>query len=829
MHLASGTRLGRYEIRHRIGSGGMGEVYLAWDPELEREIAIKVLRADRDESAERTRRFVQEAKAASAFSHPNVAHVYEIGSEGVLRYIAMEVVQGETLRNRIARGEIPVDDVISIASQIAAALSAAHGSGIVHRDMKPENVIVRPDGYVKVLDFGLAKLVRRDSEAATLLKTGPGVVMGTLRYMAPEQFGGSDVTPSADVFSLGVVIYEMLTGRRPFDGDDATGIARAILSEDPVPPTSLRPSIPPRLCEILTKALQKSPSLRYPGGAELLEDLKQLSRETTAAAFESSRSELAAPRRRRRTAILIVLLVVLAAAAVIVATIRAQRLREARAAIDAAQALLDGRRFVEAWELASSAAARLPNDPRLQAIVAASSTEVTFESEPAGADVYLERYRGDGSRVRAGTTPLTIALPTTDYVVTFEKQGFATASRSLPLSPMVSMGLAVQPPPATVTSRLLEAGKSLPRMVYVEGGTYRLTGWSRASDRAVDLADFFIDRFEVSNQEFEEFVRDGGYRRPELWKHPFELEGRILTFEEAIARLRDTTGLPAPRFWIGGAPPPGKEAHPVTGVTWYEAAAFAAWKGKALPTVFQWERAARYPVQGALGSALPWGRVTEGVDVADRANFLGKGTMPVDSMPFGMSPWGAFHMAGNVSEWLVNSYPPGFAVRGGSWNDQIYSFGRTGSLPAFFASEQVGFRCVNASGAAEDQGAFALEATTSVPEYRPVGDAAFNEIRKLYDYTPTPASARVVESVETSAWTRQKIEFESSGKVVPAYLYLPKGFAPPFQVIHFSPAGDVAGGYRELTASIEVVLAAHIRGGRAVFSVVSEGFIGRPS
>ncbi|HVS33077.1 MAG TPA: protein kinase, partial [Thermoanaerobaculia bacterium] len=343
MTLVSGTRLGRYQIRHKLGSGGMGEVYLAWDPELEREVAIKVLRADQDESPERTRRFVQEAKASSAFSHPNVAHVYEIGTAGDLRYIAMEVVQGETLRQRIARGEMPVDDVISIASQIAAALSAAHGSGIVHRDMKPENVIVRPDGYVKVLDFGLAKLVRLDSEAETLLKTRPGAVMGTPCYMAPEQFGGSDVTPPADVFSLGVVLYEMLTGRRPFDGDDNTALARAILSEDPVPPTKLRDAIPSRLCEILTKALQKDPELRYPSAAELLEDLKQVSRETTAAAVVSSRSELAAPRRRRWIAIAITLLTLIVAAVVIVAAQRVQSLREARAAVDEAQRLVDKR------------------------------------------------------------------------------------------------------------------------------------------------------------------------------------------------------------------------------------------------------------------------------------------------------------------------------------------------------------------------------------------------------------------------------------------------------------------------------------------------------
>jgi eukaryotic-like serine/threonine-protein kinase len=829
MTLSPGTRLGRYEIRHKLGSGGMGEVYLAWDPELEREVAIKVLRADNDESPERTRRFVQEAKAASAFSHPNVAHVYEIGTAGDLRYIAMEVVQGETLRQRIGRGEIPVDDVINIGSQVAAALAAAHGSGIVHRDMKPENVIVRPDGYVKVLDFGLAKLVRRDSEAATLLKTRPGAVMGTPRYMAPEQFGGSDVTPPADVFSLGVVLYEMLTGRRPFDGDDNTALARAILSEDPVPPTKLRDAIPPRLCEILTKALQKDPGLRYPTAAELLEDLKLVSRESTAAAFESLQAEAAAPRKRRLAIIAAALAAVIVIGAAAVAFHRSARVREAREAIDEAERLVAEFRWLDAWEVASRAASALPDDPRLLTIRSAISARVTFDSDPPGSTVYLERFGDSAGRVAAGTTPFTIEhVPAADYIVTFEKSGYEPAYRTLPLAPRVTINLAIPPGASTLSVRLLESTEDNDGMVLVEGGTYRLAGWSRPSDRAVELEDFLIDRHEVSNRDFEAFVRDGGYRRVEFWQHPFELDGRILSFDEAMARLRDTTGLPSPRFWIGGAPPPGKEDHPVVGVTWYEAAAFAAWKGKTLPTVYQWEKAARFVLPTALGSAMPWGDLREGTDVTQRANFLGRGTMAVDSMPFGLSPWGALHMAGNVAEWCLNPSPPGHAVRGGSWNDAIYQFGQTASLPGFFASDQVGFRCVSVSGSGSDQGSFPLDGEMTIPEYRPVDDAAFAEIRARYEYAPSPLQSRVVESIETTSWTREKIEYEVGGTTVPAYLYLPKGYSQPFQVIHFSPAGDVAAGYRELTASIEVLLAPQIREGRAVFSVVMEGFLGRP-
>ncbi|HUO83968.1 MAG TPA: SUMF1/EgtB/PvdO family nonheme iron enzyme, partial [Thermoanaerobaculia bacterium] len=255
-------------------------------------------------------------------------------------------------------------------------------------------------------------------------------------------------------------------------------------------------------------------------------------------------------------------------------------------------------------------------------------------------------------------------------------------------------------------------------------------------------------------------------------------------------------------------------------------AAYAEWKGRKLPTVHQWERAARHPATSALASAFPWGFVGEGVDATERANFIGKGTMPVDSMPFGASPWGAHHMAGNVSEWCRNELPPGRAARGGAWSDAIYAFGQTAGYPAFYSAPTLGFRCV--TGASGDEGDFPLTPEGYVPTYEPAGDAAFEELRRRYDYRRDPLTARVIERVETPDWTREKIEYTVAGKNVPAYLYLPKRFQRPLQVIHFAPAGDVAGGWRTLPSSIESRLAPLIRGGRAIFAVELEGFLGRP-
>jgi serine/threonine protein kinase len=822
MNLAPGTRLGRFEVRALLGAGGMGEVYRAFDHDLEREVAIKVLRDGSGESGQRTRRFIQEAKAASGLRHPNVAHVYEIGSHDDLRFIAMEMVEGETLRKRLGRGAMSIDETLDIATQIAAGLAAAHKAGIVHRDIKPENVIITPDGYAKVLDFGLAKLRElRGDDAATVLKTTPGVAMGTISYMAPEQLAGGDVTPAADVFSLGVVLYEMVAGRRPFEGATTTEIVSSILSKAPRPIHETQPDIPPKLEAVIAKALAKNADQRYRDAAEVHEQLRQISREAVV---------LVQPSRRSGTTLKMAIAVV--AIALIFAggwaVMRAKRRREAMQKIDSAERSLKEHKLADAYETAISAASILPENNRLRDILSSSSSRLTIESDPPGATIFLQRFKGPEQRIRMGVTPLAIPrIARADYLLTLEKSGYATATRpisTLPLYNKTGDPFVIETP--TVRMKLAEASKVPAGMVFVEGGAYRLGGYYRPSERAIELRDFFIDRYEVSNREFEQFVRDGGYRRRELWKHPFIDAGKTLPFEQAMQRFHDTTGLPGPRGWSGGAPPAGHENHPVSDVTWYEAAAFAEWKGKKLPSIYQWEKAGRYPLTTGISYSFPWGLVGEGVDMTERANFLGRGTMPVDSMPFGMSSWGAYHMAGNVSEWCRNPDPPGYAVRGGAWKDNGYAFGQTAAYPPFFSAPTLGFRCVLGGGG--DEGDFALSPLGFIPVYKAVDDQTFAEYRRRYEYKQGPLNARVVETIETPDWKREKITYVVAGKIVLAYLYLPKGFRPPLQVIHFAPAGDVTAGYRTLPQSIESQHAPLIRGGRALFSVVLEGFLGRP-
>lgn len=284
MPLPPNTHLGRYEIRSLLGKGGMGEVYLAQDTELERTIALKLLPAGIASDQQRMRRFIQEAKAAATLSHPNIAHIYEIGRVDDISFISMEYVDGETLRQRMTLTRMKLLEALDIAVQAASALAAAHVAGIVHRDVKPENIMLRRDGYIKVLDFGLAKLTDQqssDSEAATkaLVKTDSGVVMGTTRYMSPEQVRGLVVDARTDIWSLGVVLYEIAAGQAPFEGDTASDVIVSILEREPSPLIRYLPEVPTELQRIVRKALRKDREERYQTAKDMALDLKNLRRE----------------------------------------------------------------------------------------------------------------------------------------------------------------------------------------------------------------------------------------------------------------------------------------------------------------------------------------------------------------------------------------------------------------------------------------------------------------------------------------------------------------------------------------------------------------------
>ena len=330
MSLASGTKLGPYEIQSLLGAGGMGEVYRARDTRLDRTVAIKILPTNFSADGERLRRFEQEARAAAALNHPNILAIFDIGNAGDISaengspYIVSELLEGETLRERMRDGVLPLRKAIDYGSQVARGLAAAHDKGIVHRDLKPENVFVTKDGHVKILDFGLAKLTAGvnalDLTSAPTMGAGaidqhttPGVVLGTLGYMSPEQVRGLPSDHRSDIFSLGAILFESLSGKRAFKGDTSADAMSAILKEDPPEISELNRAVPPAIDRIVRHCLEKNPADRFDSARDVAFGLEALSTVSSSAGVEAAVG--AAPAARLRTPLLVAIPVILLVAA----------------------------------------------------------------------------------------------------------------------------------------------------------------------------------------------------------------------------------------------------------------------------------------------------------------------------------------------------------------------------------------------------------------------------------------------------------------------------------------------------------------------------------
>lgn len=860
--LKSGEKIGSFQIIRMIGSGGMGEVYLAKDLRLNRNVALKFLSLS-DETA--NKRFLREAQSAAALEHPHICTIHEIAEEKGFNFIVMQYVEGETLSNLIKQNPLRIQDALDITIQIADALSEAHARGIVHRDIKSANIIVSPNNQIKVLDFGLAKRVTLDAlESESSFKTllsAPGMILGTVSYMSPEQVRGQEVDNRSDLWSLGVVLYEMITGKTPFKGDNTVERLAAILYQEPEKDTE----IPKELAKILVKSLQKEPKNRYQTAFEMIEELRHLKQELdfeeqllvhvstatgdgeineriTQYLNEHPTIEITAPGFTGQTKqkfdwskLIFSSIIVLLIAVGGFYFWKYYRFNQARENLKKVEELATVERNFEAYDLAVQIESILPNDETLTKLMPTISNTLSVNSEPGGAKVYLRRYTKDVNgnfpeKQLIGETPINnLRIARGPYILQIEKEGFAPFERTISgIIPRVG-GSFIDSPPLKIETKLLERNKVPDRMVFVPGGDYSLVNWSRSTEKKVNLDGFFIDKFEVSNVEFKEFISAGGYLRKNLWKHQFFKDGKPISVEDALNEFKDKTGLPAPRSWTNQTYPEGKANYPVTDITWYEAAAYAEFRGKSLPTVFQWEKAARDGAFDPRYNAMPWGFIRQGETTDKRANFRGTNTVEVESNEFGMSPFGVYNMAGNVSEWNLNQSPDGFITSGGAWNDLAYSFGDYGEYPGFYASNRIGFRCVlNLPESKSDEGGQMIP-PAETPDYKPSTDSDFKLWLTHYEYDKTPLNANIVEVIETEDWQREKISFTGEGgeKAI-AYLYLPKNVPKPIQVLHYVPPGDVVRGIRSLPDSIEMFAAPFIKSGRAIFGVVLKGYMERP-
>jgi formylglycine-generating enzyme required for sulfatase activity/dienelactone hydrolase len=823
--LAPGTVIAqRYEILGELGMGGMGVVYRARDLRLERTVALKFLPPALNVDEHAKRRFLTEARAAAALEHVNVCTVYEIGeTESGQLFIAMAVVEGESLRRVIERGPVPAAQAADIARQLAFALQSAHARGIVHRDVKPGNVMLGPGGIVKLVDFGVAKL-----EGSTV--TTGGATPGTAAYMSPEQVRGEEIDHRADLWALGVVLYEMLAGTRPFAGGTDATVAHAIVTRDPARLRALDSRIPAALDDVVARALEKDRARRFQSADEMLAALRHTDEPTAAAA----------PRRTAFSRPAVVALLG-AAAVLLVATAlagsavwRRFTTERARDSISRIEQLAERGSYGEAYALATKAARLLPSDSAVRRLMSVVADRLTVVSDPAGATVWLRRVRDDGSlapdSVLAGVTPIRDRRARGDYRVDIRKQGFVPVARiasSALNRAESSLGVPIDVK-IEVSLRAPEPGTN--GMVFVPGSRYAMVGREAPTRDSVTLSDFYIDAYEVTNAQYREFMVAGGYSDPKYWKYPFVLDGRTISWADAMRRFVDRTGLPGPRGWSSQEFPPNEARHPVAGVTWYEAAAYAAFAGKRLPSIFEWEKAARDGRYTHFDRfVMPWGLADPTHGVARRANFGSSGTVPVDSHASGISPYGAYNMAGNVEEWVANPTGQWRIVTGGAWDDPMYVFANYLAVSGFHASPSLGFRCArDAAGTVATASEFEMPPGRGTPEYRPVDDATYRSLLRYYAYDRAPLDASVVERLTTRDWTRETIRLAGPWRdPTVVYLYLPIRATRPLQTIAFVPGSNT---FFEAGPSGETerIMGPHVKAGRAVFTVLFKGMVGRP-
>ena len=663
--LSPGARLATYEIRSPIGAGGMGEVYRAYDSKLQREVAVKVLPQSLANDRDTLARFEREALAVAALSHPNILAIYDFGQQGDIAYAVMELLEGHTLREKLKAGPLTPNLVLHYALQIVQGLVAAHDKDLVHRDLKPENLFVTRDGRVKILDFGLAKRVERapvgDETGAPTIEghTQAGMVVGTVGYMSPEQLLGLEIDHRTDLFSLGIVLYEMVARRAPFQGSSAVAIADAILHRQPAELADK--SVPTQLKAIIRRLLEKEREKRYSTAGETLADLKALE-----ASLAPGRLRLS---MKARIGVAAAAALVLAIGGVLWRRAARERWALETAAPEIAR-LLDASRPVDAAALAAKARVILPKDPNIEKLWQRATGDASIDSEPAGAEISARLYTANPDAwEKLGTTPLTTRIADTFFVFRLSRPGSSpvTFLDGLPAEWKIVMPAEGSVPAFMQPVAAGPAGLGWPFAVV--GG---------AEELPVD--GFFVDRFETTNEEYKRFVDAGGYEKPEYWKQPFVRSGATVGWEEAMTSFRDSTSRPGPATWVGGTFPKDQARHPVSGVSWYEAAAYAEFAGKSLPTIYHWNRAAQPYCDAAI---LPG------------SNFLGPGTQPV-GQPGTLSGFGTSDMAGNVKEWCWNeTTSEGRCILGGGFGEATYLFIQTDARSPWHREPNFGFRLVS--------------------------------------------------------------------------------------------------------------------------------------
>jgi dienelactone hydrolase len=617
--------------------------------------------------------------------------------------------------------------------------------------------------------------------------------------MSPEQVACESLDQQSDVWSLGAVLYELLTGHPPFNGENEWAVMNAIRTQAPEIPSARHPEIPPEVDQLVLRALAKSKTERFESATAFLNAAKDCRTElveSPAATRAISGQNAVLFRPRVALPLVLVVLLLLGTLGVWFAAGGRDARWAREEALPEVKRLLDNDQYSAAFVLAEQAERHIPDDPTLAQLWPQISRRMSFTTTPDGATVSYAAFAPTATPatwINVGRSPLRdVRLPLGPFHLRVEGTGFETME-------------ALMGPTAPELRIALDAVGSIPgRMVRIPGGDLRI-GLAAFDDYPPQRAPaYLIDKYEVTNREFKAFVDAGGYRDRQHWEHPIEKEGRVLAWQDAMDQFRDQTGRPGPSTWEGGTYSQGQDDHPVSGVSWYEAAAYAKFRGRDLPTVYHW-----------LG-----GTVTgQAAYVMPLSNIGGRGLMRAGS--FLPGPRGTYDMAGNVKEWCVNRLGTDRFILGGAWNEPSHLFFEHDARDPFSRLPGYGFRTVDYLGAKPEQLTALMRPVERVPRNyaaeAPASDEVFGAYLAQFAYDPMPLKATPVSVDETSEyWRKETVTFDAAygGERISADLFLPRNVQPPFQTILFFPGSGAIqqASSKERSMTIDYV----IKSGRAV-------------
>ena len=797
-----GAAVGRYKLLQELGHGGFGVVFLAEQSEPYRRVALKILKPGMD-TKEIIARFAAEEAALALMEHPNIARVFDSGATPSGRpYFVMELVQGVPITEYCDLHNLTPDERLRLFIDVCRATQHAHQKGVIHRDLKPSNILVAVrDGtpVVKVIDFGIAKAVSQPLTNHTVV-TGPRAVLGTPLYMSPEQagIGPLGVDTRTDIYSLGVVLYELLTGVTPFDRKRLSSaspdeVCRIIREEEPARPSTKvgtlgdtattvaqhRKTEPRRLSKlikgdldwIVMKAMEKDPTRRYDTAKDLAEDVQRyLDHQPVEASPPAPLYRLGKFVRRNRRAAMVTAATVLALSFGGAATwrigaemagrvaneIKVRQLEELdRKIIPEIEKRKKEEDFSGAVELAKPWRSRFPDHVRLAELWHAVTVNWTVITSEPGARVSRKTYGVKNAPwEELGRTPLDrVPVARGFYHWKIEQEGHDAIE-----------GCA-GPEEVEIRRTLLPAGVTPAGMVRV---TFQ------GPDGRVKY--FFIDRCEVTNREYKEFVDAGGYRRSEFWLVPVMQDGKAIALDDALKTFVDSTGRPGPVGWANGTYPAGEDSLPVRGISWYEAAAYALFRGKTLPTIEQWTAAASVDL------------VTY---IAPHSNMNSDGPAPVGSYQ-APSQFGVYDVAGNVKEWCLNPTTRGHrVVCGGAWEDPIYMFDGKEFVDPVSRSPQLGLRCVQQSGSTAKRAEVVNEGAGTIEVPPALTSEQLERCRSAYRYDKQAAFRQTVvtDTAGQGNCVHQIVQIDAAyaDERFTLHILLPKERSGPHQAVLYFP------------------------------------------